>query len=318
MVISDPDGIQGSIIASLDAASGTLTKAGFQPYGESGTTAGTFRYTGARIDAETNGLYDFRARIYSPLLGRFMQTDPSEAQGGRNLYAYVNNDPLNLVDLFGLAPDSPQAESSGGGFGNNSLPPVAAAAAGGEDDGERNLLAGIGALGAIGIAGANVVGFPEVEAGEGLGTLAFLGAEVLGVTGEAAEGSEEFLAGARLNVNPLGGTMNCVNCAVATEATLAGNPASALLSGPQPISALGSGWQSVSGEMQIGNILSQSGSGAQGIIYGESVNGGVGHVWNAINNGGVINFVDGQVGGSGLANFSNFQNFQFLLRIPGN
>ena len=38
-----PD-IQGSIVASLDAASGALTKAGFQPFGESQSTAGTFRY----------------------------------------------------------------------------------------------------------------------------------------------------------------------------------------------------------------------------------------------------------------------------------
>jgi len=79
-----PD-VQGSIVASLDASSGILTKAGYQTYGESNTTAGTFRYTGARIDAETNGLYDFRARMYSPTLGRFMQTDPIGAAGGINL-----------------------------------------------------------------------------------------------------------------------------------------------------------------------------------------------------------------------------------------
>ncbi|MEW6437764.1 MAG: RHS repeat-associated core domain-containing protein [Pseudomonadota bacterium] len=103
---------QGSIVASLNASSGALTKAGFLPYGESSTTAGSFRYTGARIDAETNGLYDFRARIYSPMLGRFMQTDPSGTQGGVNLYAYVGNDPLNQVDVSGLAPDEPTSEES--------------------------------------------------------------------------------------------------------------------------------------------------------------------------------------------------------------
>jgi RHS repeat-associated protein len=99
-----PD-IQGSIVASLDAASGALTKTGYQPFGESQSTAGTFRYTGARIDAETNGLYDFRARMYSPTLGRFLQVDPAGTAGGVNLYAYVGNDPLNLLDIFGLAPD---------------------------------------------------------------------------------------------------------------------------------------------------------------------------------------------------------------------
>jgi RHS repeat-associated protein len=101
-----PD-IQGSIVASLDASSGALTKAGYQAYGESSATSGTFRYTGARIDAETNGLYDFRARIYSPALGRFMQADPIGYGGGSNLYRYVRNDPLNLVDMLGLSPDMP-------------------------------------------------------------------------------------------------------------------------------------------------------------------------------------------------------------------
>jgi len=106
-----PD-IQGSIVGSLDSSSGTITKTGYQLYGESGSTAGTFRYTGGRIDPETNGLYDFRARMYSPTLGRFLQADPVGTRGGMNLYAYVGNDPLNLLDSLGLLPDS----SQGGGI----------------------------------------------------------------------------------------------------------------------------------------------------------------------------------------------------------
>ncbi len=39
-----PD-IQGSILATLDSGSGVLTKTGSQPYGESGSSTGTFGYT---------------------------------------------------------------------------------------------------------------------------------------------------------------------------------------------------------------------------------------------------------------------------------
>jgi RHS repeat-associated protein len=97
-----PD-VQGSIVASLDAASGTLTKAGFLPFGESATAAGAFGYTGARIDPET-GLYNMRARMYSPPLGRFLQADPIGTAGGFNLYAYTDNDPLNQTDPSGNCP----------------------------------------------------------------------------------------------------------------------------------------------------------------------------------------------------------------------
>jgi len=128
------------------------------------------------------------------------------------------------------------------------------------------------------------------------------------------------LAGSIRNVNPTGGGMNCVNCSIASDATLAGNAASALPGGASSISVLertfGGSFQPVSGQMQIGSILSQSGNGARGIVFGESLSGDVGHVFNAINKNGSIQFLDGQIGGSGLNNFNNFQNFQFLLTHP--
>ena len=59
-----------------------------------------FYYTGRRVDPET-GLYYYRARYYSPKLGRFLQTDPIGTKDDLNLYAYSRNDSINLKDSGG-------------------------------------------------------------------------------------------------------------------------------------------------------------------------------------------------------------------------
>ncbi|MFA6100525.1 MAG: RHS repeat-associated core domain-containing protein [Patescibacteria group bacterium] len=48
------------------------------------------------------GLYDYKARMYSPTLGRFLQTDPIGYGDGLNWYNYVRADPVNATDPSGL------------------------------------------------------------------------------------------------------------------------------------------------------------------------------------------------------------------------
>lgn len=58
-------------------------------------------YTGREWLREV-GLYDFRHRMYSADLGRFLQTDPIRFLGGDiNIYRYVHNDFVNVRDVNG-------------------------------------------------------------------------------------------------------------------------------------------------------------------------------------------------------------------------
>jgi RHS repeat-associated protein len=49
------------------------------------------------------GLLYYGYRHYAPILGRWINRDPIEEKGGFNLYGFVENDGLNIVDNLGLA-----------------------------------------------------------------------------------------------------------------------------------------------------------------------------------------------------------------------
>ena len=97
---------QGSVIARSDGSGAVPAgeRFSYTPYGVAGSGSGSasaFRFVGRRLEPAV-GLYDMRARVYAPGLGRFLQPDPIGTEGGINLYAYVRNDPLNATDSSGL------------------------------------------------------------------------------------------------------------------------------------------------------------------------------------------------------------------------
>lgn len=59
-----------------------------------------FRFSTKFVDGET-GLAYYGARFYAPDLGRFINRDPIEEEGGLNLYGFCGNDGINAIDYLG-------------------------------------------------------------------------------------------------------------------------------------------------------------------------------------------------------------------------
>ncbi len=99
----------GSTIALADTSGVIQTSYTYEPFGAATSTGASstnrFQFTGRENDG-ASGLYFYRARYYGPTFGRFISEDPLGFPGGpdANLFAYVGNNPVSLIDPFGLDP----------------------------------------------------------------------------------------------------------------------------------------------------------------------------------------------------------------------
>ncbi|CRX37706.1 RHS repeat-associated core domain-containing protein [Estrella lausannensis] len=95
----------GNICCLIDAETGsTAATYRYSAFGEPIHAEGTsisWGFSSKRKDAES-GLIFFGRRYYDPESGRFISKDPLGDRDGPNLYAYVANNPLMYVDLWGL------------------------------------------------------------------------------------------------------------------------------------------------------------------------------------------------------------------------
>jgi RHS repeat-associated protein len=104
----------GSAALELDDQARVISYEEFHPYGSTAYEAARnqtetpkrYRYTGKERDEET-GLSYHGARYYAPWIGRWISCDPKGVSAGINLFAYVSQNPIRLIDPNGTDEEHP-------------------------------------------------------------------------------------------------------------------------------------------------------------------------------------------------------------------
>ena len=102
-------GINGDILGYVNEDGNVVASYTYGAFGEPVSISGSmadlfqFRYMTKRYDPFI-GLYDFGDRWYSIALRKWISRDPLGEDGGMNLYAFCDNDPVNKFDPNGCIP----------------------------------------------------------------------------------------------------------------------------------------------------------------------------------------------------------------------
>ena len=97
----------GNVTLLTDASGADVAHYRYDAWGNALEAVGSrasenpYRFSTKEVHA-ASGLIDFGLRFYSPSMGRWINRDPLEEEGGINLYAMVGNSPVNDVDDYGL------------------------------------------------------------------------------------------------------------------------------------------------------------------------------------------------------------------------
>ena len=285
---------QGSVIRVTDSAGAVVNSYEYDAYGQRLTaTEGVeiaFGYTGREYDAES-GLMYYRARVYDPSSGRFLQTDPlGFAAGDANLYRYVGNNPVNFTDpsgLFLFSCDGCGTSSS------NGVSPISEAAIGITARGAAEGIVSEAVRDSYSKQVAELD--PEDSAGRGDAKSR--------ARDQTPRGMKDVIESARPDVGPregTGGTANRTNSAVNRVAKIAGalgraSGVTAVIIGTYEVATSPAPYRAAA--QVVGATVYGAVGGIAGAAGGTLVNPGVGTVVGAIALAGAGGYLGGEVAG---------------------
>ena len=182
----------GNIVLYVSETGGIAAQYTYDPYGNIIESSGpradvfSFGFSTQYHDRET-GMVGYKRRFYRPDLGRWLNRDPIEEEGGENLYAFCRNSPQLYVDVNGnfLLIDSLVLSAVGGIVGG-----VSAALSGGDV--------------VAGIAGGAISGLCLSICPAAAGGCGALGGAVSGFISGIRSANSKKLCGARWSVHVAG------------------------------------------------------------------------------------------------------------------